>query len=217
VDRKKVEALMLSADRFAGDQPGCDLTPLTRRHLLDRFGLFGIRTALPLIRQGRATSARHLAQVLEARSGIMELRDDLLDRFATRRDVLRARSALASISRLLATDPQLDGEFMPEVERIRSGAHAMAELRLLNDYRRGLLDFDNNGAEVERLLGVAGTSTTDRLGLTSDANAEIVRGELLAAIDRWRRRGEHPLATRDVANAAAVLVRTCEGALAGLQ
>ena len=172
-----------------------------------------------MIRQGRVTSARELAEALEKRSGIVELRDDLLDRFAARRDVLRARSALASIERLLTlAGPELRAEFMPEVERIRSGAHAMAEIRLLNDYRRGTLDLTaNDGAEVERLLGGDGTRPASRLGLDADADVDTLRRELVAAIDRWRRKGENPLASREVVNAASVLIRTCEGTLTGLQ
>jgi len=218
LDRKEVEALMLSADRFVADNPNCPLTPLVRRHLLDRFGLFGVRVALPMIRQGRVSSAGDLADALEAKSGIVELRHDLLDRFANRRDVLRARSALVAVGRLMAQAPAgVADELRPEIERIRTGAHSLAEIRLLNDYRRGVVEFnDVEAVEVERLLGGDGTSSCARLGLGPDADEADIRSELLAAIDRWRRKGEHPLASRDVATAASVVVRTCEGALAGL-
>ena len=241
LDRRRIDALLLSADRFTADlpvdftadkanptdptEPGrrtgsseVTLTPLARRHLLDRFGLYGVRVTLPMIRQGRVTSAGELAEALEKKSGIVELRQDLLERFAARRNVLQARSALAAVERLLAmSGPKVQNEFLPEVERIRSGAHAMAEIRLLNDYRRGLLDLTvDDGAEMERLLGTDGHHPTDRLGLDSDADPDTVRRELVAAIDKWRRRGEHPLASREVVNAATVVVRTCEGTLAAL-
>ncbi len=223
LDRSQVDGMLLSADRFAADSASgigdTALTPLARRHLLDRFGLFGIRIALPMIRQGRVTSARELAEALEKRSGIVELRDDLLERFAARRDVLRARSALASIERLLAVaPPDIGAEFLPEIERIRSGAHTMAEIRLLNDYRRGTLALSGDeGAEMERLLGGDGHQPSNRLGLDADADTDALRRELLAVIDRWRRKSENPLVSRDVAGAASILVRTCEGTLAGLQ
>ncbi|MEM9562801.1 MAG: dynamin family protein [Actinomycetota bacterium] len=226
LDRGAVEKLLLSADRFRtedatiGDRP-CPVPALVRTHLLDRLGLFGVRVALPLIRQGRTTSALELAEALEGRSGIVDLRRELLDRFARRSDVLRARSALLAVSRLIGgASSELRAELAPEIERIRSGAHAFAEIRLLNDHRRGAVAFpgpngDEVGAEIERLLGGDGTSPAARLGLPVDAGAADVRAGLLAAIDRWRRRGEHPLASPEVAAAAAVLVRTCEGALAG--
>ena len=217
-ERKQLEELMLSADRFVADVATCTVPPLVRRHLLDRFGLFGVRVALPMIRQGRATTAGDLAQALEKRSGVVALQGELSERFANRRDVLRARSALLAVERLAADLPEGTAiELETEVERIRSGAHAFSEIRLLNDYRRGTVDFAGVEVdEVERLLGAAGTSTTARLGLGADAPACDIRAGLLAEIDKWRRKGAHPLVTKELADAATVLVRTCEGALADL-
>ncbi len=234
--RRHIEALMLSADRFVADtaavggtaaastnqgvadEPTCSVPPLVRRHLLDRFGLFGVRVALPLIRQGRATTAGDLARALDSRSGMVALREDLAERFANRRDVLQARSALLAVDRLLPDLP--DGaafELGSEIERIRAGAHAFAEIRLLNDCRRGLVTFAGiEDDEVERLLGAAGPSPTARLGLRSDAAVGDVRAALLAEVEKWRRRGAHPLAPKETTDAASVLVRTCEGALADL-
>lgn len=218
-DRKQAEDLMLSADRFVADVSTCTVPPLVRRHLLDRFGLYGVRVALPMLRQGRASTASDLARALESRSGIVALRQELLERFSNRRDVLRARSALLAVDRLLTGVPHgLAGELHSEIERIRAGAHAFAEIRLLNDYRRGTVEFDGvDGQEIERLLGGGGTSAAARLGLGVGADAADVEAGLLEAIERWRRKGAHPLVSLEVANAASVLVRTCEGALADLR
>jgi hypothetical protein len=38
----------------------------------------------------------------------------------------------------------------------------------------------------------------------------------MARLTEWRRRAESPLASRAMANAARVVVRSCEGILAGL-
>ncbi len=217
-DRQLAEELMLSADRFVADTTACSVPPLVRRHLLDRFGLFGVRVALPMIRQGRASTAADLAAALATKSGIVELRAELLERFANRRDVLRARSALLAVDRLTAGAPEaVAAELGAEIERIRAGAHAFAEIRLLNDHRRGLVAFAGvDGDDIERLLGAAGTGPAARLGLRSDAEACDVRAGLLAEIEKWRRKGAHPLVTKEAADAASVLVRTCEGALADL-
>ncbi|MFV0259577.1 MAG: dynamin family protein [Acidimicrobiales bacterium] len=217
-DRKQIDALMLSADRFVAESADSTVPPLVRRHLLDRLGMFGIRVALPLIRQGRTETASVLASRLAAKSGIVDLRQELLERFAERRDVLRARSVLLAVERLAgdATGPAAV-ELRAEIERIRVGAHALAEIRLLNDHRRGLVSFTGvDSEEVERLLGSEGVSITARLGLPPGADPATIRAALLAEIERWRRTGDHPLATREAADAAALLVRTCEGALSEL-
>ncbi len=218
-DRKLVEDLMLSADRFVLDNPACAVPPLVRRHLLDRFGLFGIRVALPIVRQGRATTAAELASALDNRSGILALNTELLERFANRRDVLRARSALLAVDRLLVElPPETAAEISTESERIRAGAHAFAEIRLLNDYRRGVVSFDGvDGDEIERLLGGAGTSPAARLGLDPGTELATLRSGMLDQIEKWRRKGAHPLVRKEVADAAAVLVRTSEGALAEME
>ena len=43
---------------------------------------------------------------------------------------------------------------------------------------------------------------------------DALRTALFETIARWRQRAESPMTSRDVAEAAAVLVRSCEGMLA---
>src|SRR4030095_7504041 len=76
--REEAEALFLSADRFVQATTPIALTSMEREHLLDRFGLFGVRLAVALIRQGAATTATALSTELVRRSGLVELREVLL-------------------------------------------------------------------------------------------------------------------------------------------
>jgi hypothetical protein len=218
VERKEVDAQLLSADRFVSADPTTGPTPLERRHLLDRLGVFGVRISLPLIRLGRVTSASELAEALQSRSGIHQLRSELIERFGNRRDVLRARSVLQGVEAVLG---QYEGEgaseLLGELERLRASSHEFAEIRLLNDLRRGFIAFPAGlEGDVERILGGSGTKPPDRVGLEPEAPEDEVRAALLEAIDRWRTVQAHPLTSREVSNAAGVLVRTCEGALAEL-
>jgi hypothetical protein len=64
------------------------------------------------------------------------------------------------------------------------------------------------------LLGASGTSVAARAGLEPTASPDDVRQALTDQLGAWRQRGEHPLATQDVVDAARVLTRTCEGLLA---
>ena len=65
--------LFLSADRFVTASTSIPLTSMEREHLLDRFGLFGVRLSAALIRQGAATTSSQLANELVLRSGLVEL------------------------------------------------------------------------------------------------------------------------------------------------
>jgi Dynamin family len=216
--RSDAEALFLSADRFAQAETPIPLTSLEREHLLDRFGLFGVRLAVALIRQGAASTATALSTELVRRSGLVELRDVLLSQFAHRRDVLKARSALLALEAVLLAFP-VDGrdQLSAELERITSGAHAFAEIRLLNALRAGGVKVKQpEAAEMERILGADGGALHTRLGLTPEADISEVRRALGNAIGRWQRRAESPMSSREVADAARVVIRTCEGLLVSL-
>ena len=217
--RSDVDGLLLSADRFVSAPSPVPLVEQERQALLERLGMFGIRLSVALIRQGAATNASQLAVELVARSGLDELRQVLLTQFAARRDILKARAALLSLEALVRELPtphssRLEGE----AERIWSGAHEFAEIRLLNALRTGTVTFKaEETADAERLLGAAGTTTTARLGLPPSTPPAQQLPTVQAALTKWKRRAENPLSTREVADAARVLVRTCEGMLVALR
>jgi hypothetical protein len=216
--RDDAEALFLSADRFVQAPTPIALTSMEREHLLDRFGLFGVRLAVALIRQGAATTATALSTELVRRSGLVELRDVLLSQFAQRRDVLKARSALLALESVLHEFPVQGGDVLAsELERITSAAHEFAEIRLLNGLRAsGLKVRPAEAEEMERLLGAEGGALHIRLGLEPEADASEVRRALQNVIGRWQRRAESPMSSREVADAARVVIRTCEGLLVSL-
>jgi hypothetical protein len=216
--RDDAEALFLSADRFVQAETHIPLTSMEREHLLDRFGLFGVRLAVALIRQGAASTATALSTELVRRSGLVELRDVLLSQFAQRRDVLKARSALLALESVLQEFPTASREALSsELERITAAAHEFAEIRLLNALRAGGIKIKPaEASEMERLLGAEGGSIHTRLGLTPEADVSEVRRALSNAIGRWQRRAESPMSSREVADAARVVIRSCEGLLVTL-
>jgi len=209
------EALFLSADRFVSAQTPIQLTTMEREHLLGRLGLFGVRLSVSLIRQGVASNATTLSTELVRRSGLVELREVLLSQFAQRRDVLKARSALLALERELHERPVPSSDLLAtDLERITSGAHEFAEIRLLNALRAGGVKVKPADVEeMERLLGAQGGALYTRLDLQPGAPVSEVRQALQTAIGRWQRRAESPMSSRDVADAARVIIRTCEGLL----
>lgn len=209
---EETEAMLLSADRL--------LSAEGRRgaRLLERFGLFGVRIATVLIRQGYGTAPALTAELLR-RSGLAELREVLHTEFGQRRDLLKARSALLSLDSLLRTGP--DGPdtapLRAEVERILAGAHEFNELRLLSALRAGEVELpDEMASEAERVLGGRGVATTARLALHANADSEELRTAALGHLSRWQRQAESPLTGRSTAGACRTVVRTCEGIIAEL-
>jgi hypothetical protein len=207
------DALLLTADRFLYSETEIAVSKEERAVLLGAFGLFGVRLAVTLLRDGTARSAPELARELVARSGVGELRGILGSGFVARRDVLKARSALRALDGALR-EPSLaaDVDAALDLERIVAGAHEFAEMNLLDECRGGAAPFrDDELDEVERLLGASGPSAAERLGLPAGADPAAVREALGAAALKWQTRAESPMSSRDLVDAARVLVRTCEG------
>jgi hypothetical protein len=231
--RADMDDVLLSAHRFLRSDrvPALAGVPAARRaELLDRFGLFGLRLSMMYIRQGRDSSPA-LAKELVRCSGLNELHEVLNVQFTQRRDLLKARSGLLALDRLLAesaaaagsdasvasVDPVAVALLAAEVERITSGAHEFVELRLLSALRCGELTLPAELTErAERLLGGQGVSSARRLALPEDAPERTVREAALDELAHWRRRAEDPFAARAAIHAYRAVVRTCEGLVAVL-
>jgi 50S ribosome-binding GTPase len=217
--RDHTEAMLLSVGRFLHPGPREDdlLSLDSRRALLDRFGLFGVRLATTLVRQG-SNRPDLLAAELVRRSGLDELRGSLASRFTERRDLLKARSALLAVDFVLRRQPSPQGRsLLAEVERILATSHEFAEMRLLAAIRSSAVTFpDAYRAEAERLLGAHGTTPARRLGLVDDTDPGTLRAVTLEALERWRRLSENPVFPRAFADAARTVVRSCEGILHAL-
>lgn len=212
--RDETDALLLSADRFLYRGPRVEhLVPAdTRRSLLERFGLFGVRLATTLVRQGSG-SPDLLAAELVRRSGLDDLRQAVTTQFAQRRDLLKARSALLAVDHVLRHQPCADpGPLRAEVEQVLAGTHEFTELRLLAAIRAATVPLpDAYRAEAERLLGAGGAEPAKRLGLVDDTDPRTLHAVAVEALQRWRRLSENPVFPRAVADAARTVVRSCEG------
>ncbi len=212
----ELDELLLSVDRFS--LRPCSIAPAERAALLDRFGIFGIRVGLRFIASGGAPDASKLSQAMLRESGLLELRALLDAEFAGRRDLLKGRAALLALQALVRQSPVPGSDVLDrDLERVRAGAHELAEVRLLNALRAGAVPLtEADAAEAERLLGAAGADLRSRLGLGDDTQEGDVATALSGAIARWQRRAENPVSPRAAVEAAEVVVRTCEGLAAGL-
>ena len=207
LERPALDAALLSTDRFlASDLAESSVD--TRRSLLHRFGLFGIRLSTTLIRQG-ASSPAALATELVDRSGLRDLQSVLHTQFSERHDVLKARSALLALQRILVTD---SGRGLAgEVERLLTSTHDFTELRLLAALRSGEIALPQPlSEEAERLLGDTGITAPARLGLPTNTPAHVLRSTALSTLQRWRHHAENPILSHRAANACRTIIKTCE-------
>jgi hypothetical protein len=210
--RAELDSELLSVARFR--RAGTDGDTELRDRLVRRFGLFGIRLATTLIRQGAVTPDA-LSAELVARSGLVELQNVLRTQFTGRRDLLKARSALLAVERLPAA--RGGGPLAREVERVLAGAHEFVELRVLPALRAGVVDLPRALVpEAERLLGGAGAAPAARLGLPPGAPVAELSAAAFDALERWRRHAANPMHGRTAVDACHAVVRSCEGVLAGL-
>jgi signal transduction histidine kinase len=167
-----------------------------------------------------AREARTLADFradLIARSGVPMLRTVLQQRVFAHADLLRCQRAIRGLS---AMAPRLRPDdarhrLSYELERLVAARHELAESALLDALRSG--DAQLKGPDRSaalRLLGAAGTSVTDRLGLPAVAAPRDVAFAARAELARWQRIAANPIAPGARHRAASVLIRTCEEILA---
>ncbi|GAA0726533.1 hypothetical protein Drose_12015 [Dactylosporangium roseum] len=221
VPRAALDAFLLSADRFTGQQPvpgsafPAPVDPATRRALLDRLGLTGVRLCTTLVRSTGRTRDR-LAAELVRRSGLAELRESVREQFLDRRHALKARSALIALEFMLRAEPRPGAEYLlAELERTVAGAHDFQELRFLAALRAGRVTLPAPlTAEARRLAGAAGANVVARLGLEHEPTEDELWRLSNDVLRRWRLTAEDVTLTAEQRRAAAVVVRSCEGMVA---
>lgn len=211
VPDEDLQMAMLSADRFS--RPG--LLPVDselRASIVDRFGLFGIRMAVTLIKLGVRDSPTLAAELVE-RSGLDELRSVIDVQFGQRADQLKLHSALVALQRTLEARPIAESAaFRAEAGRMLADVHGFQELRLLGRMRSTKPKLpETELAELHRLIGGFGIDSSTRLGLSTDAGPTERYDAAIGAAWKWRRLSEHPLLDQFTSRACAVAARSAEG------
>ncbi|WP_411374238.1 dynamin family protein [Arthrobacter sp. MPF02] len=215
LDRTEREKMLISADRFLRSAKPEGLAGEERASLLARYGLFGIRLAVVLIRNG-FDEPTPLAHELARRSGLDPLLDLLSRQFQARAEALKARTALVGVETLLRTSPRPEtGKLAAALERLQVNAHEFRELRLLATLRTtGVPLSPELAAEAEGLIGGWGPASHVRLGLAADAAPDDLADEARRFLLKWRAVAENPLTDRAALDACRMVIRSCEGVLA---
>ncbi len=214
VEPAELTKAMLSVDRFVREDSSLPVDAATRAALLDRFGMFGIRISIAVLRAGISDSVALADELLE-RSGLIALRDVIDQQFAQRSDLLKAHTALLALRRFVQVHPiYASRQILADIDPLLADAHAFEELRLLSQLRsRPTTLNDDEMASLRRLIGGSGTDAASRLGLGSADPYDGPRAAFAAA-QRGRRRADHPLNDPFTTRACRAAVRSAEGLVA---
>lgn len=214
VDAAELNRAMLSVDRFVREDGGLPVGAATRAQLLDRFGMFGIRISIAVLRSGVSDSVA-LADALLERSGLVALRDVIDQQFAQRADLLKAHTALLSLRQFVQRNPiPATPRVIADIDPLLADTHAFEELRLLSQLRsRPTSLTEDEMASLRRIIGGSGTDAASRLGLRPETADDGPRAAFAAA-QRWRRRAEHPLNDPFTSRACRGAVRSAEALVA---
>lgn len=205
------ERLMVSADRFARPSEVTTLSEKVRKDLLARFGIFGVRLAVALIRGGASTST-DLAEQLVQHSGLNELQGFVREQFRTRGADLKVRGVLDGLEQTIREDPREGTQsILAGIERIRATAHTLRELSLLSQAKASGLPLRvADSAVAERIIGGQGVTATARLGLDDEATDAAIREEVDAQLAYWRSLSQSPLTERAAVEVCRVVIRSLE-------
>ncbi|UNK72602.1 50S ribosome-binding GTPase [Microbacterium sp. H1-D42] len=209
LERAARESLLVSADRFVRPSDATGLSVPVREELLSRFGIFGVRLATAIIRGG-VTSSSELSDALVHQSGLIELQDFVKAQFQPRAETLKARGVVLQLQALLRRSPRAGVDSIRAgIERFTVSAHVLRELSLLAQARsRGLPLPASDAEDAARILGAAGVTASDRLGLAADATPSDIADRTSAEIDRWRALAASPLAERSTLMVCQAVLRS---------
>lgn len=214
VEPAELAKAMLSVDRFVREDSALPVDAASRAALLDRFGMFGVRISIAVLRAGVKDSVALADELLE-RSGLVALRDVIDQQFAQRSDLLKAHTALLSLRQFVQLNPIYATPYiLSDIDPLLADTHAFEELRLLSQLRsRATTLTDDEMASLRRIIGGSGTDPASRLGLQPEEPYDGPRAAFAAA-QRWRRRAEHPLNDPFTARACRAAVRSAEALVA---
>jgi hypothetical protein len=211
----ELDGMLLSVDAFC-DPSSSELTVESRRALLDRLGMFGLRLVVEELRRTASASATaaELSRVLTDVSGLDALQRLIETRFLPRANTLKARSVLAGLRQLARSlPPELADRARAldaEVEELEANLPDFAELRLAHLVLSGAVTLTaDEAAEVERAT-TPGVTDDGRLDLPAGATADVRRTAALTAIERWRTRGSDPLNDTAMTEVCETLARMFE-------
>lgn len=211
LDRGIRERLLISVDRFTRPSEETTLTVEQRRHLIERFGIYGVRLGALLVRGG-AETASGLSERMVLQSGLLQVQQFVQTQFRSRSEALKVRGVLQSVESLMREKPRAGtAPLIAGIERVTASAHSLRELSLLSRARTDTLPLPADDAvEAERIIGGEGTPWRTRLGLPPMAEPEIGAARVDELLRHWHRLAQSPLSPRATVAVCREVIRSIE-------
>lgn len=208
----ETKALLVTAERFIAAREPWLPAERVRIDLLDRFGMYGIRIAVAVLRGGVA-DANALAAELTRRSGLDELRRVIDVHFRQRSAELKAHSIVLALHRLLRAYPVADSEeLVIAAEEHMIGVHTFREMQLVGRLAGPNVGLpDDMATQLERIIGGHGAGLSARLGVDTDCYSLDELLTLAAQqLEQWRALLANPLLEPAQYEACVIAERSCE-------
>lgn len=184
---EQTQEALESADEFLRLGEG-RIQGINASHLAGRFGMYGLRKSISLIRNGAADSVEQLRSELMEISGFNRLQRLVLSQFVGRRETVKTALALDYAEDKLDSVPTTAYRKMQSsIDRIRLNASDLGEVDAL---RRLRLEPPSSSlgtdliAEAERLLGGSGSGYEDRVGLKLGDRDRVIT-QVSSRLDVW--------------------------------
>jgi hypothetical protein len=211
--RPDLDELLVSVDAFREEAAGIPLAPGERDVLLRRYGLYGVRVSAELLRRRPEMTATAMSVALRSASGLPALMETIERDFLGRAAVLRARSALLALERIVELAPgPASAALRREVEELWAADLDLVRLHVLVQLRARHVELPDASIAAAEML-VRGGCAAARLGLDDDAPRDAVFAAAMDWRDRWHRRLELPTTSPSAAGVLRMLVRVCESLL----
>ncbi len=162
----------------------------------------------------RDRSAAELAGLLADQSGIGALRELLRTQFGARAQVLKARSALATVKALAEATPSTEARHLTDrIHDVELSAHEFVEIRMLQVLQtKPALAAALDVRAAARVLGGDGPAAWQRLDIAPGSSDDDIETVARDEIERWRAAvHQDDFGGRDRRDVAEAVVRSLEG------
>lgn len=222
VDNPVLLEFLVDANFFENEPADSDM-PISaedRKRVLELFGQYGIYTIAQALRNG--VIPKDLPDYMYKLSGVESASNLILRHFGNRGYLIKLDYILRRIRGMtnkIKHDNHMDKQIekiceriAEDIDRLQEDEHSFRELELLQSYYNGAFKFTDPKLEEEflQITGEYGSNVEARLGFGDKAGVREMKREAAARSQRWNGLAHNFGVSRQMNQAAEVIVRSCD-------